>query len=405
MSAPEALRSDPVAWSDVMMNNYGTPPLTLTHGSGAVVIDDQGAEYLDLLAGIAVNALGHAHPAVVEAVSDQVRTLGHVSNLAAHPRGLELAETLLSLTGREDGRVFFANSGAEANEAAFKISRLTGRGAVVALDGGFHGRTFGALSLTGQPTKRAPFEPLVPGVRHVPLNDVAALKEAVTDEVAMVLIEPIQGEAGVRPATPEYLEQARASTSDAGALLAFDEVQTGIGRTGTWFGYQSAGCQRDVTPDVITLAKGLGGGLPIGAVIAFGEAGTLLTPGTHGSTFGGNPIAAAAALAVIRTITEEGLLQAAIDREAQIRSGFQDASVAGIRGRGLLLAVELKAPIAADVEALARHGGVLVNAVAPDAIRLAPPLTITEAQLASAIEVLGEAIDTASTAHAQKVES
>jgi acetylornithine aminotransferase len=272
-------------WATSVMPTYGTPPLALVSGSGAVVRDDAGREYVDLVGGLAVNALGHAHPAVVEAVTRQVGTLGHVSNLVAHPTVVALAERLLGLFARE-GRVFFCNSGAEANEAAFKLSRRTGRSRVVAAEGGFHGRTMGALALTGQPAKRDPFLPLPGDVVHVPYGDSAALAAAVDGATAAVVLEPVQGEAGVRPAPDGYLQAARAACDRHGALLVLDEVQTGVGRTGAWFAHQDEG----VRPDVVTLAKGLGGGLPLGACIAFGEAAELLGPGQHGSTFGGNPV-------------------------------------------------------------------------------------------------------------------
>jgi acetylornithine/N-succinyldiaminopimelate aminotransferase len=303
-------------WSQAMMDTYGTPPLGISHGAGAMLYDETGTGYLDLVGGLAVNALGHAHPAVVAAVTRQIGTCAHVSNLYATEPPLTLAELLLRLAGRP-GRVFFANSGAEANEAAFKASRRTGRTEVVAADGGFHGRTMGALALTGQPEKTEPFRPLPGGVRHVPYGDVAALAAAVGPDTAMVLLEPIQGEAGVVVPPPGYLAAAREITTRHGALLALDEVQTGIGRTGQWFAHQSEG----VEPDLVTLAKGLGGGLPIGACLAFGPAADLLGPGSHGSTFGGNPVSAAAALAVIRTIAADGLLDHVTRVGARLREG------------------------------------------------------------------------------------
>jgi acetylornithine aminotransferase len=376
-------------WSAALMNNYGTPPLTLVSGRGAVVVDADGTEYLDLLAGIAVNSLGHAHPAVIEAVSAQLSTLGHTSNLAATPATIALAERLLELTGR-DGRVFFANSGAEANEAAFKIGRLTGRGSYVAAEGGFHGRTMGALALTGQPAKRAPFEPLPPSVSFVAFGDTDALRAAVSERTAAVVLEPIQGEGGVIPAPAGYLAAAGRIALEAGALLVVDEVQTGIGRTGAWFAHTADGAE----PDILTLAKGLGGGLPIGATIAFGDAADYLTPGSHGSTFGGNPVSCAAALAVLDTIESDGLLSRATQLGARLRSALEPLpGVASVRGRGLLLGVVLCAGIpAASVEVAARDHGLLVNAVAADAIRLAPPLVLTDDQADRAIQGLTEAI-------------
>ena len=290
-------------WQQSMMDNYGTPPLALVRGEGCVVWDEAGKSYVDLLGGIAVNVLGHAHPAVVSAVTRQISTLGHVSNLFVAEPPVALAELLLALAGRP-GRVFFGNSGTEAVEAAFKLSRRTGRSHVVAAQGGFHGRTMGALALTGQPSKQDPFRPLPGEVTHVPYGSVPELAAAVTDATAMVILEPIQGENGVVVPPSGYLATAREIASRHGALLALDEVQTGIGRTGHWFAHQA----EMVEPDVLTLAKGLGGGLPIGACVAFGAAADLLTPGSHGSTFGGNPVSCAAALAVLGTIASEGLL-------------------------------------------------------------------------------------------------
>ncbi|MGA3541341.1 acetylornithine transaminase [Micromonosporaceae bacterium DT194] len=380
-------------WSQSMMDNYGTPPLALVSGSGAVVTDDTGAEYLDLLGGIAVNALGHAHPAVVEAVSRQVATLGHVSNLFVAEPPVALAELLLALIGRQ-GRVLFTNSGAEANEAAFKLSRLTGRTHVVAAHGGFHGRTMGALALTGQPDKADPFRPLPGEVTHVPFGDTAALAAAVTDETAMVILEPIQGENGVIVAPAGYLAAARQITAAHGALLALDEVQTGIGRTGHWFAHQSEG----IEPDLVTLAKGLGGGLPIGACLAFGPAAQLFRPGAHGTTFGGNPIACAAALAVISTIASEGLLDNVKRVGERIRAGVEALGhplLGEVRGAGLLLGIGLTAEVSAAVAASLREAGFLVNPVQPDALRLAPPLILTPEQADAFVAALPAALDAA----------
>jgi len=377
-------------WSQSMMNNYGTPSLGLISGSGAVVVAEDGTEYVDLLGGIAVNALGHAHPAIVAAVSQQVATLGHVSNLFIAEPPLALAELLLALAGRP-GKVLFSNSGAEANEAAFKLSRLTGRTHVVATEGGFHGRTMGALALTGQPGKREPFLPLPGEVTHVPFGDVDALRAAVTSETAMLIIEPIQGEMGVVVPPPGYLTAAREICTATGALLVLDEVQTGIGRTGHWFHHQSEG----VEPDVVTLAKGLGGGLPIGACIAFGKAGDLFGPGSHGTTFGGNPVSCAAGLAVIRTIASEGLLDHVKRVGEQIRRGVEglnSPAIAGVRGAGLLLGIELTAPISADLAAKLRDAGFLVNPIQPDVIRLAPPLILTTEQAEAFVTALGEVL-------------
>lgn len=363
-------------WQSSMMDNYGTPKLTLASGAGCEVTDADGRTYLDLLGGIAVNALGHAHPAVQAAVTEQVGTLAHVSNLYAHEPGLRLAERLLDLAGvRGNGRVLFCNSGAEANETAFKITRLTGRSKVVATDGGFHGRTMGALALTGQPGKQQPFEPLPSGVEHVPYGDTAALESTVDDETAAVFLEPVQGENGVILPPEGYLRDAREITARHGALLVIDEVQTGIGRTGTWFAFERSG----ITPDVITLAKGLGGGLPLGACIGVGEAGALLNPGQHGTTFGGNPVSCAAANAVLDTITTEGLLDHVSTlghRTAQRIRDLQHPLVTEVRQSGLLIGIGLTEPIAARVATAAREAGYLVNPVQPDVVRLSPPLVI-----------------------------
>ncbi|GAB3060115.1 acetylornithine transaminase [Micromonospora schwarzwaldensis] len=383
-------------WGATMMDNYGTPPLALVAGSGAVVVDETGREYVDLLGGIAVNALGHAHPAVVAAVSKQVATLGHVSNLFVAEPPVALAELLLALAGRP-GRVFLANSGAEANEAAFKLSRLTGRRHVVATHGGFHGRTMGALALTGQPAKADPFRPLPGDVTHVPYGDADALAEAVTDATAMVIVEPIQGENGVVVPPPGYLTAARRITAAHGALLVLDEVQTGVGRTGHWFAHQAEG----VEPDVVTLAKGLGGGLPLGACLAFGPAADLLTPGSHGTTFGGNPVSCAAALAVIATIANEGLLDHVKRIGERLRRGVEALGhplVREVRGAGLLLGVALDRPVAGAVSTALREAGFLVNPVQPGVLRLAPPLILTAAQADAFLAALPAALDAAPAA-------
>jgi acetylornithine aminotransferase len=378
-------------WTAVMMTNYKTPPVALARGSGAVVTDVDVREYTDLLGGIATTILGHAHPKVVEAIAKQAATLGHVSNLAMHEPGLRLAERLIELAGRP-GRVFFCNSGTEANEAAFKISRLTGRPEIVTAEGSFHGRTMGALALTGQPGKAAAFAPLPGGVRYVPYGDGPALGTAIGDRTAMVLLEPMLGEGGVIPAPPGYLATAARLAQDAGALFAVDEVQTGTGRTGNWFASQADGLQ----PDVITLAKALGGGLPMGAVLAFGDAADLMTAGSHGSTFGGNPIAAAAALAVLDTIRDEGLLERAKELEHRFTAGIEGLGhpgVSAVRGRGALLGVVLTAPVAGDLEAALRSAGFLTNAVAADVLRLAPPLVLTDAQVDAFVAALPAALD------------
>jgi acetylornithine/N-succinyldiaminopimelate aminotransferase len=369
-------------WQAALMDNYGVPPITLVRGDGAYVWDADGRRYLDLLGGIAVNALGHAHPAVVEAVCNQVATLGHVSNLYGHEPGLALAELLLDLIvphATADARVLLCNSGAEANETAFKIARRTGRPRIVAAEGAFHGRTMGALALTGQQAKRAPFEPMTPGVVHVPFGDADALHEVIGEDTAAVFLEPILGEGGVLPAPPGYLQAARRLTAEAGALLVLDEIQTGIGRTGTWFAFQQAG----ITPDVVTLAKGLAGGLPIGACVGIGPATRLLRPGDHGTTFGGNPVCCAAARAVLRTIAADGLVEHAATLGKELMTGIERVGhplVGHVRGAGLLLGIVLTRNHAPQVAEAAVRAGFLINAVQPDAIRLAPPLVLSTEQ-------------------------
>jgi acetylornithine aminotransferase len=382
-------------WRTVMMDNYGTPPVALASGDGAVVTDVNGKTYLDLLGGIAVNILGHRHPAIIEAVTAQLNTLGHVSNLYATEPGVALAEALVGHLGTH-ARVFFCNSGAEANEVAFKISRLTGRTKVVAAQNAFHGRTMGALALTGKPAAREPFEPLPGDVTHVPFGDVDALAAAVGDDTAAVFLEPIMGEGGVVVPPAGYLAAAREITSRYGALLVIDEVQTGVGRTGTFFAHQHDG----ITPDVVTLAKGLGGGLPIGACLAIGPTAELMTPGMHGSTFGGNPVCAAAACAVLRVLDDDDLCNNADAMGTILAHGIESVRhplVDYVRGRGLLRGVVLTAPHAKAVELAARDAGFLVNAAAPDVVRLAPPLIITEAQIGSFLAALPGILDTADT--------
>lgn len=366
-------------WSNVMMRNYATPEVVLTRGNGAVVYDADGNRYVDFVGGIAVNSLGHAHQAILSAVMDQLGTLGHVSNLYGSEPVIELAESLLAHFGDGDGRAFFCNSGAEANEAAFKLARLTGRRKIIACDEAFHGRTMGALALTGQPSKRAPFEPMPPGVVHVPYGDAAILERAVDSDTAAVFLEPMLGESGVVVPPMDYLVRAREITARHGALLILDEVQTGIGRTGKMYAHQAFG----ITPDVMTLAKGLGAGLPIGAVLATGPAADLFTPGLHGTTFGGNPVSAAAALAVLRTIAEDGLLDHVESVGKRLSDGIsvlEHPLIADVRGAGLLIGIGLTHPVAPRVEARARAAGYLVNPAKPDVIRLAPPLVLTETQ-------------------------
>ena len=373
-------------WSAVMMNNYGTPPLALAGGHGAVVTDVDGKSYIDLLGGIAVNVLGHGHPAVTEAVTRQMSTLGHTSNLYATEPGVALAEALVDRLGAP-AKVFFCNSGTEANEVAFKITRLTGKTKIIAAQGAFHGRTMGSLALTGQPAKQAPFEPLPGYVTHVPYGDVDALRAVVDSETAAVFLEPIMGEGGVVVPPAGYLVAAREITAAHGALLVLDEVQTGVGRTGAFFAHQHDG----ITPDVVTMAKGLGGGLPIGACLAVGDTADLLTPGLHGSTFGGNPVCTAAALAVLKVLADEGLVERADVLGKTIAHGVEALNhplVDHVRGRGLLRGIVLTAEVAKAVEVAAREAGFLVNAAAGDVIRLAPPLVITDAEVESFLAAL-----------------
>jgi acetylornithine/N-succinyldiaminopimelate aminotransferase len=373
----------------VMMGNYGVPPLALARGEGSHVWDADGNRYLDLIAGIAVSALGHAHPAIVEAVTTQVTKIAHTSNLFVHEPGVLLAERLLGLL-HADARVFFCNSGTEANEAALKVVRRKqgkARPVIVAADHSFHGRTMGALAVTGKESIRAPFEPFGFDVRWVEYGDAAALANAVDDQVAAVILEPTQGEGGVIPAPAGYLAAARRACDEAGALFVLDEIQSGVGRTGAWFAHQAEG----VTPDVLTLAKGLGGGLPIGACIGFGEAGSALVAGDHGSTFGGNPIACAAALAVIDTIESDDLLKNVKAVGEILATGIAAVDhplLKGVRGSGLWLAAVLTEEKAPQVNTAARQAGFLVNAVQPDAVRLAPPLILTPAEATGFIAAL-----------------
>lgn len=377
------------AWNKSLQSNYGTPTIELVSGKGAVVKDAKGIAYLDFLAGIATNVLGHAHPSVVKAVSRQIATLGHVSNFYAHPNVLELSAKLASLTGDKSARVFFCNSGAEANEAALKLSRKTARTRIVATKEAFHGRTMGALSLTGQPAKRDPFKPLIKGIAHVPYGDMGAMLRKVNRKTAMVIVEPIMGEAGVIVPPHGYLQALRELCDETGALLVFDCVQTGMGRTGDWFGYEYS----EIKPDVITLAKGLGGGLPLGAMIALGEAAELFQPGDHGSTFGGNPVATAAGLAVIETIENKDLL----NRVAQVGTELMAdvaliEGVKNVRGAGLLIGVEFSDPIAKEVAKRCEMNGLLVNGNSETVIRLAPPLIITDAEIKKFLKIFATSI-------------
>jgi acetylornithine aminotransferase len=391
VSETEALQK---RFAAAIMPNYGLPPVAISRGAGCLVWNPDGREYLDLIAGIAVSSLGHAHPAIVKAVSRQVAQVAHTSNLFLHEREIELAERLMSILGG-DGRVFFANSGAEANEAAIKLVRRCqgpGRPVFVAAEGGFHGRTMGALALTGKASIREPFGPFGLTVRFVPFGDAAALSGAVDADVAAVFLEPALGEGGVVPAPAGYLRAARAACDRAGALLVLDEIQSAIGRTGAWFAHQSEG----IRPDVLTLAKGLGGGLPIGACIGLGASGTGFAKGDHGSTFGGNPVACAAALAVLEVIERDGLLAHVTQVGEQLVASLEAVRhplVAGVRGRGLWLAIVLTAETAAKVEEAARQAGFLVNAVQPDAIRLAPPLILSAGQARQFTDALPAILD------------
>ena len=376
-------------WQKALLNNYGTPSIELVSGKGSFVTDIDGKSYLDFLAGIATNVLGHAHPAVVKAVTKQVATLGHVSNFYAHPNGLELAEKLQKMTGDKSARIFFCNSGAEANEAALKLSRKTGKYKIVATQEAFHGRTMGALSLTGQPSKRNPFKPLLKGVKHVPFGDSLAMKRAISKKTAMVIVEPIMGEAGVIVPPADYLKNLREYCDRSGALLVIDCVQTGMGRTGDWFGYEYSG----IKPDVITLAKGLGGGLPLGAMIALGQAAHLFEAGDHGTTFGGNPIATAAGLAVISTIEKEKILKN-VDAvgEYLLTELALIPGVIEVRGAGLLIGLTLEKPVAKAVLKKCQELGSLINAPGESIIRLAPALNLSMKNAEKFVKIFAQAL-------------
>jgi len=379
-------------WNSVVQNNYGTPSIAVIKGKGIVVTDADGKVYLDFLGGIATSILGHAHPAIVKAVTKQVSTLGHISNFYAHPNAITLAEKLVAMTGEKNAKVFFCQSGAEANEAAFKLSRRTGKVRVVAAQGAFHGRTMGALSLTGQPSKREPFLPLIKGVQHVPYGDIEAMRKAISKKTAMVIIEPIMGEAGVIVPPADYLQQLRAICDDKGALLVIDAVQTGMGRTGDWFGYEYSG----ISPDVITLAKGLGGGLPLGAMIALGKAADLFQPGDHGSTFGGNPVTTAAGLAVIDVIESKKLLNKVKQQgDYLIQEIALIPGVKEVRGAGLLIGIELESLKASEIATAMRDAGVLVNAANATTIRIAPALIVTDVQIKKFISIFRKVISDA----------
>ena len=376
-------------WESVLQSNYGTPSVQLAHGLGCEVWDIEGNRYLDFLSGIATNVLGHAHPAIIEAVSSQIRLLNHVSNFYSHPEVLKLAKRLQDMTGDSSARVFFCNSGAEANEAVLKLSRLTGKKKVIAFEGGFHGRTMGALSMTGQNDKRDKFQPLIKKIKFAKYNDIKSVARLISPKTAMVIIEPIQGERGVLPAKPGFLSDLRRLTSENGTLLAIDAVQTGMGRTGKWFGYED----ENIRPDAITLAKGLGGGLPIGAMIAFGESGKLFQPGFHGSTFGGNPIAAASANATIDVIENENLLNRNFEKGEWLKREITGLEgVREVRGSGLLLGVLFKESIAKEIymRLLARR--VLVNAPSEYVIRLAPAYLVSDEQIREFVATFKEVI-------------
>ena len=393
----------PAAIAAPLMPTYGAPPRTLVRGEGTRVWDDDGREYLDFLTGLAVCSLGHSHPAVADAVNAQARTLLHVSNLFANEVGPGVAATLDRLLGTpgwadgwagagERGRVFFANSGAEANECALKLARRfggRGRHVVVSALGSFHGRTLATLHATGQPAKHEAFQPLPEGFRHVAWEDIDALEAALDPSVAAILLEPLQGEGGVNPATRAYVQAVRALCDERGILLMFDEVQTGLGRTGRWFGHQHF----DVVPDVVTMAKALGNGVPIGACWARAEVAEVFAPGDHGSTFGGQPFATAAAratLAELEAIDAPGRAAAQGERLAAALADLD--GVASVRGLGLLLAAELDGVASAAVAAACLDAGLIVNAVTPTALRFAPPLTVSDDEIDRAVAILAAAL-------------
>ena len=381
-------------WTSALLDTYPAPPVELVSGEGATVTDADGNTYIDMLAGIAVNALGHAHPAVVDAVSAQVARLGHVSNLFGSQPVVEVAEALRARVGDDTARVFFCNSGAEANEAAFKLARLTGRRRILAAERGFHGRTMGSLALTGQPDKRAPFEPMPAGVEFFAYGDIEALEALVQQDpgnTAAIILEPIQGETGVIPAPEGFLTKVREICDAHGILFITDEVQTGVGRTGDFFAFQHEG----VLPDVITMAKGLGGGLPIGATIARGKAATLFTPGSHGTTFGGNPVACAAAKAVLGVVDEAFLAEVRRKGQLLFDAASQVPGVAQVRGRGLMLGVVLDEAVAKLVVKQGLEEGLILNAPGENVIRLTPPLVISDDEIAEAMQRLARAIDAA----------
>ena len=379
-------------WGEVLSNTYGTPPVAIVSGKGATVTDEDGKEYIDMLAGIAVNSLGYAHPAIVEAVSAQVATVGHVSNLFASKPVVEAAGKLLEKVGDSDARVFFSNSGAEANEAAFKLARLTGRRRILAAHYGFHGRTMGSLAMTGQPAKRKAFEPFPGGVEFYTYGDIdylTTLVEQNPEDTAAIILEPIQGETGVIPAPDGFLRAVRELCTKHGILMIVDEVQTGVGRTGDFFAFQHEG----VLPDVITMAKGLGAGMPIGATIARGQAKDLFTPGSHGTTFGGNPVSCAAAATVLELVDAPFLADVSRKGEWLRTELAQSPAVQSVRGRGLMLGVVLNKSVAKDVVAAGLQHGLILNAPSSEVVRLTPPLVITDEELAQAVERLHKVLE------------
>ena len=374
-------------WLQNLMSNYALPSITLIKGKGSVVFDADGKKYIDMLGGIATNILGHTHPSVVTAVNRQIKTLSHVSNFYSHPNAIELAQILVRLTGDKQSRVFFAQSGAEVNEAAIKLSRKTGRTRIIAMTGSFHGRTMGSLSLTGQNSKRVAFTPLLKNIKHVPFGDIKKAKRAINSRTAMVIVEPIMGEAGVIVPPLNYLKELRDACTKNGALLVIDAVQTGIGRTGQWFGYEYSG----IKPDVITVAKGLGAGLPLAAMIAVGKTSQLFEPGDHGSTFGGNPVTTAASIAAIKWIEKYKILIKCKADFKYLSSNINSIpGVYEVRGAGLLIGIALQKNTSSEVAAALQAKGFLVNAANPNTIRIAPALNISMKELNQFVKALKE---------------
>jgi acetylornithine aminotransferase len=379
-------------WESVFQRSYGTPKINIVSGKGCYLTADNKQRYLDFIGGIATNVLGHNHPAINAAIKKQIGKVAHVSNLYANPTSLELAAKLIAMTGDDQARVFFCNSGAEANEAALKLSRKTGRNKIISTIGSFHGRTLGALSLTGQSAKRDMFAPIIKKIAYLPYGDLKAMRKAINKRTAMVIIEPIQGENGVIAPPAGYLKEIRALCDQTGALMVIDAIQTGMGRTGFWFGYE----HEDIKPDVITLAKGLGGGLPLGAMIALGRSANLFQPGEHGSTFGGNPVSCAAGLAAISVIEKNHLSENALLLGEFLRKQIVEISgVSEVRGRGLLLGIGLDKPWAKEISNYLLAKGVLVNAPNENTIRIAPPLIITKRECQKFVEIFREVMQNA----------